>query len=463
MAKSLVKSNFSRIALITLAVFLAYANSFVVDFQFDDYNVIVNNSKVHSIDGWLSDLKTGIRPLLKLTYTLNWILSQNPSGFHIFNFSIHLFNSILIYFVAIRILSYRFIESQARSIAFVATILFALHPVQTEAITYISGRSVSLMSLFYLLSIFSYLKGSILSVLFLMLAFFVKETAIILPLTLLLVEIYRSNSVSLKGLLRTQGLHWSIIIVLFIYYLIHPHFSFLLSFSLSIRSVWENILTQINGVLYLLTRLFILNGLNIDPDLPHIREVSLEIGIKALILFVFFVVGFFSIIRKSVFGFGILWFFLNLIPTNTIIPRIDVANDRQLYISSIGIFLCFAFLFEKIKIHMKNYKKVYEIGVLTTLVIVLGSFTYLRNLDYKTEITLWEDTAKKSPNKARVYNNLGYAYFIVKRFSEAERAYMKALEINPNYKLAQENLERLRYRLKEEERQRDLVKMLEGS
>src|SRR5918912_982016 len=80
--------------------FLAYVNSFRGAFQFDDFTVIVQNAGVHSFPAWLHDLGSGIRPLLKLTYLLNWLSGPGPAGFHAANLLIHLANTLLLYFLA---------------------------------------------------------------------------------------------------------------------------------------------------------------------------------------------------------------------------------------------------------------------------------------------------------------------------------------------------------------------------
>ncbi|HEX5361883.1 MAG TPA: hypothetical protein VFW49_12510, partial [Fluviicoccus sp.] len=105
-------------------------------FQFDDYNVIVNQPAVHNLDAWRQSLP-GIRPLLKLSYTLNWLISPEAFGFHLTNLLIHVLNGWLLYVWLGR--SGRFSPPLPLLIA----LLWFLHPAQTEAVTYIAGRSVS--------------------------------------------------------------------------------------------------------------------------------------------------------------------------------------------------------------------------------------------------------------------------------------------------------------------------------
>ena len=82
-------------------------------------------------------------------------------------------------------------------------------------------------------------------------------------------------------------------------------------------------------------------------------------------------------------------------------------------------------------------------GLTICVAMLLGGFTIARNYVYRSETALWEDTVKKSPNKARVYNNLGYAYYLEGRRKDARDAYLRALELDPGFQLARNNLNML--------------------
>jgi tetratricopeptide (TPR) repeat protein len=138
-------------------------------------------------------------------------------------------------------------------------------------------------------------------------------------------------------------------------------------------------------------------------------------------------------------GFGLLWFFLHLLPTNSVVARLDVANDRQLYLPVLGIFLILSMGIAMVRGALERRGRVVQAGAIILLVI-LGYFTVARNYTYRSEIALWEDTQLKSPHKARVYNNLGCAYAFAGRHEEAKRAYLAALSLNPDYPLARNNL-----------------------
>ena len=121
-------------------------------FQFDDYNVIVRQTAVHSRAAWWDSLP-GIRPLLKLSYALNWSLSPAPFGFHLVNLWLHSLNGLLLHLWLSRL------PLPATAPRLAITLLWLLHPAQTEAVTYIAGRSV-LLSTTGLLAGLWWLAGS---------------------------------------------------------------------------------------------------------------------------------------------------------------------------------------------------------------------------------------------------------------------------------------------------------------
>lgn len=432
------------------AVAVVYLNSFRGVFQFDDYNVIVDNAGVHSWGAFLAGLPRGIRPLLKFTYTLNWTSGLGLFGFHLVNVGLHAANAVMLFFLASRIGG----PSVSRFAALLPALLFAVHPVQTEAVTYISGRSVSLMAFFYLGSLLAYLRGrergsrlllyAVSPALFL-LAAASKEVALTLPFALVLCEAVRRERTGAGGALRAQWVHWGLLASLAFLFIAHAGYGRLLEACFDIRGAAANLLTQVHGIGYLLSRLVMPHAQNIDPDLPVFSGWSPVLLPEALLLAALLAAGIFGLKKRSTAGFGILWFFLHLVPTNSFIPRFDVANERQLYLASWGLFLALASGADLLR-EKREARWVTAAAVL--LLVALGGFTVSRNAAYRSEISLWEDTARKSPGKARAWNNLGYAYQQAGRFRDAEVAYLRALRLDPGYALARGNLREMKAKSK---------------
>lgn len=440
------------LVLLVCATVIVYLNSFSGDFQFDDYNVIVFNPSVHSLVAWAQGMP-GIRPLLKLSYTLNWVASQAAFGFHLVNLALHITNSALVFLLLSRLGGSNLSNERFR-IALLAALLFSIHPVQTEAVTYICGRSVSLMALFYLASLWAYeLSRESQSAWFyavspslFVLALLTRETAVTLPLALLLWEAARTQSQGRphwRSCMRRQAMHWVLLALGLLAMLYHPTYRDLLAVSLNQRDTYHNVLTQINGISYLLTRLVWVQQLNIDPDLAVIISWNSALALEALLLLTLLVLSLKQWRQRPWLAFGVLWFFLHLMPTNSILPRLDVTNERHLYLANLGVFYlvataCFA-----------AWSKVSKIQALVLgsagviMMLVLAVFTIQRNSAYEYQLSLWLDTVQNSPNKARPHNNLGFAYALEGEPDKARQHYLTALRLQPDYALARNNLAHL--------------------
>lgn len=408
-------------ALLATAVALAaYLPSLGGAFQFDDYNVIVNYPTVHSWGTLAERAGGGVRALLKASYTLNWTLGESALGFHLVNMALHAFNTVLLYRIG------RSLFEKTPGAAFVAALLFALHPAQTEAVTYISGRSSSLMACFYLAALLLYLKGNPWSAVLFVFALATRETAVTLPVALALCDLVRG-----KLDWRRQVPHWLVLAAAGVVLLLVPRYQELVAYGFSQRSLADNLLTQVGGISYLVSRLIGLHGYNIDPALPTLGSLSGVLVFEAAMLVALFLLGILSLKERPWIGFGILWFFLQLVPTNSIVPRLDVANDRQLYLACWGLFLALS-----IQVSLLPFARIAALALIAAFALTSS----LRQLDYRDEISLWQASVRESPWNARAHNNLGYAYYLAGRKAEAWQEMQHALFFDPGFRLARGNL-----------------------
>jgi hypothetical protein len=432
-------------------VLLGYHNAFRGSFQFDDFNVIVDNPAVHSLSAWLAGAPHGIRPVLKLTYALNWVCGPAPFGFHLFNVAIHAANAYLVYRLSGRVFS-RIAgpEKVASSVGPCFTaLLFALHPVQTEAVTYVSGRSMSLMAFFYLASMLTYVRGAetycrfrlyAASPALFLTAALTKEVALTLPAALLLWE---ASFGGLRGrwkkVARLQAAHWVVFSFAAATVLLHPAYLGMVGYGLASRPIGQNLLSQVNGVAYLLSRLLMVHRLNIDPELPVLDAWNPVLAAEAAFFLSVAILGIASLRRSPALGFGILWFFLQMLPANSVIPRLDIANERHLYLASWGIFLSAGIGLEWVR-KMRFLPVRWIPAALMFAAVLLAGFTVDRNRAYRSEVALWEETVRLSPGKPRAHNNLGYAYQQAGLPGKAARSYRETLRLDAGFRVAQGNL-----------------------
>ena len=427
---------------LALVAAVAFLPSLLGVFQFDDYNVIVHEPAVHSWQAFL-ERASGVRPLLKASYTLSWTAGLGELGFHAFNIAVHVLNTVLVFLLGATLCGRwfshdpltrgsraAFASGGFHAAPFLAALLFALHPVQVEAVTYISGRSASLMATFYLGAVLVYLRGGHWSVsgLLFVLAAATKETALTLPAALALCDVATKGRVDW----RRQAPHWLLFVAGAAFVLLTPRYFDLLTFGFSRRGAAENLLTQVGGVSYLVARLLGLQGPNIDPALPSAHAWNWLLAVQASLLGALLLCGVLLLRARPWLGFGLLWFFLHLAPTNSVIPRLDVANDRQLYLAGWGIFLAICVPLARLAMPGR-----FAFGA--ALVLCLAA-SLTRQLDYASEVALWEADASRAPWNARAYNNLGYAYQQAGRLAEARRAYETALSLDPHHLKARLNL-----------------------
>jgi tetratricopeptide (TPR) repeat protein len=405
---------------------LAYLPSLGGVFHFDDYNVIVHYPTVHSWEAFFDRAALGVRPLLKASYTLNWTLG---GGFHVLNIAFHAMNAALLFLIGDSLF-------RDRRAALLAALLFALHPAATEAVTYISGRSSSLMAVFYLGALLAYLHGrSWASAMLFVLAVATRETAVTLPAALLLCELCRAERPGWKEILRRQWPHWALLAGGAVFLLLNQRYFDLVAYGYGERSLADNLITQVGGVSYLVLRLMSLQDYNIDPALPTLTGWTALTAFQAALLLGLVAVGAASLRARPWIAFGILWFFLQLAPTNSVVPRLDVANDRQLYLACWGMFLALSVQFPRL-----NPPRAASTAAAAIVVVAFAAASILRQLDYRSEIALWESSVSLAPCNARGHNNLGYAYQLAGRIEDARREYRTALVFDPKHAKARLNL-----------------------
>ncbi len=419
--------------LLVVAVLAAYASSFGGGFQFDDFNVIVREAGAQSPAAWWAS-QPGIRPLLKLSYALNRASPFGLAGFHAVNLAIHVGNTLLVAALM------NTLAPGARRAAWTGALLFALHPVQTEAVTYLSGRSTSLAAFFALASLVLWQRGrSTLSLASFTVALLCKEYVAVVPLALLLCAGVAAPAGQpwLGAALRRSAGHGVVVGIGLLAAASLPRYRMLWETSLATRDVAANLATQAHGVVYLVGQLVWPSRLNADPALPAADGLDPTTWLEGTAIVAAIGVGVWALRRHRTLAFALLWFFLWLAPTNSLLARLDVANDRQLYLALIGP--AWGLAQALVRLPLPNVRLV----SIAVLALALGATSFVRNRVYADEIVFWSDVARQAPHNARAFVNLGHALALACRPADAGRAFAVALQLDPGHERAAINLMRL--------------------
>ena len=429
--------------LLASVVFAAYFNSFSGVFQFDDYNVIVGDPVVHSWNAWIANLGHGIRPLLKFSYMLNWISGLGITGFHLVNMFIHLCNAGLVFLLARHFVNHHPLQLHPVHAPLLAALLFTVHPIHTEAVTYISGRSSSLMTLFYLSGLLAYASGRLRSSRILLYfiapltfiaAISVKESAITFPMALLTWELCSGGT--WRTVIRYQWPYWVVFSACALFFLGDAHYWSLMSASAQMNNLQVNFFTQIGAFLHLMNQWVWPLQLNADPDLPVIHGFAAA-PLQTFIFGLIIMVAGIMLRKRPWVSFALIWAIVHLLLLYLFFPRTDIANERQMYLAGWPLFLVIAI---ELTVWLRGRTLVIA-G--TLLVLALGCLTVARNQIYVSEVAYWADAVSKSPHKARTQNNLGYVLLLMDRREDARKAFMAALQIDPGFARARNNLARL--------------------
>jgi protein O-mannosyl-transferase len=430
------------------ATLLAYAWALATPFQFDDRGVILRETSVHSLGAALASLN-GLRPLLKLSYALCWAVGGgSPFWFHAFNLLVHLLNVVLVlrlYSAAVTPAARWPFRAGLEPGALLSGLFFALHPLQTEAVTYVSGRSASLATTFLLLALLLYAHGvrtgrkrywlGLTSLAFVA-AVATKETSASLPLGLFAWDLCVERA-GLKLAFKRLAPWLAIATVTSLALVMHPRYFALLYDVLGQRSLADALRFQLGGLSYLAERLLLLAPPCIDPGLwltkPGVGLAGLAAGTTALALGV-------AVWRKQyVVVFGLIWFLLQVFVPFVLLPRVDVINERHAYVGNAGLCLAFGALGATATARLGSWSRG---GLAVALVLLLGVSCVRRNFQYASEVKLWQSTVKAAPKNPRAQNNLGVAYELAGRTVEAQLAYTRALALEPRYVAARDNLRR---------------------
>jgi len=449
--------NVKRIIVVSLFViwgFIIYSNSLFGEFQFDDKPYIIENSAVKDLTDFKSIFSfQKTRGVGLLSFALNYHFSKdNPFFYHLTNLFIHLVNTFLVWsliqltFLTPRIKNEKIAEFKD-VISFSVAILFLSHPIQTQAVTYITQRLASLATLFYLFSVhcstnwrLSKRNGKNNPVFFALaavsaiLAMLTKEISFTLPFAIILYEIiFFSDKAFLKSL--KKKIKWKYVVGILLILLIIPAL-----FNFDINRVFRGkisrshdgdtiitagnyFLTQPRVVSIYLKRMFFPVNQMLDYDFTVSQSIFEPVTVFSFIVIAGILL--FAILNYSqlpLVSFGLLWFFLTLSVEASIIPIRYLIFEHRIYLPSFGFLIAFCLILFRLIKNVKIFKT-----IILILVLVLSFMTIQRNKVWQEEIGFWEDNYKKSPNKEIVINNLAAAYLQKDFYNETKELLIGAI------------------------------------
>jgi len=446
------------------AVFLIYSSNLNGPFTFDDSR-IQNNPQIHLTDltfenliraGFESSPKT--RPVAHISFALNYYFHGfNTRGYHLVNITIHVLTAILLYLFIRTTLNLPLLQSKHGKYAllpFAAALIWAVHPLQTQSVTYIIQRMNSMATMFYILSLYLYIKGRLAEktgpkwVLFFsaflsgLLALGSKETAATLPFFIFLYEWYFLQNLDFnwirKQIFPALILLLCIALLMFIYLGENPIGSIMGSYGAREFTLVQRILTEFRVVFFYITLLLFPHPgrLNLDHDFALSTGMATPVttAASALFLLILLVISICSAKKHRLVSFCILWFLGNLVIESSVIGLEIIFEHRNYLPSMMAILLLLVLIFPILK---HSSLKV----VFVCIVVLLFSYwTFERNKVWSEKITLWGDCAAKSPGKARPHNNLGVALKKQGQVHKAIEHFKQTIDIDPQFTEAYNNL-----------------------
>jgi tetratricopeptide (TPR) repeat protein len=469
--KGKILNNILPILFFVLLGAASYSNTFDVPFYLDDYYNITENHNIRlsslSVDGLKKAFSGGplkTRPVAYFTFAINYYFHQyNLYGYHLVNAIIHIFSGFLLYLFIKTTLQTPVLRSQSEKslqIAIFAALVWFVHPVQTQSVTYVVQRMNSMAGMFYILAFWMYAKGRMSSAkkhasiwftgcgVAWLLAMGTKEIAATLPFFLFLYEWYFFRDLQFswmrKRLIYIVGLIVALICLAYFYLGPDPIEKLLLGYQARGFSLQERVLTQFRVIFFYLGLFFLpLTGrLSLEHNFTISRsliEPSTTI-LSILGILLIFALAIRLAKTNRLISFCIIWFLGNLVIESSVLP-LEILFEHRLYLPTMLIFLPLAQAF----LNDRRWNKA-GFGFLVCLVIVLGVMTHSRNQVWRDPVIFWNDSIRHSPDNARLYNNLGLALYRRGEVQNSIKEFEEALRISPTYALAHNNLG-LSYRL----------------
>lgn len=454
--------------LVVAAGVVVYLNSFSGTFLFDDTYHIVKSAKIRSLwPPWA--LMATRRPVVTFTLAVNYALGGlEVWGYHAVNLAAHIFAALTLFGVVRRTLRGErfagFCGPSAPWIALAVALIWVVHPLQTQSVTYIIQRGESFMGLFYLLTLYCFIRGLesesrrrwyAAAIVACALGMGSKAVMVTAPFALLLYDgVFVSRS-PLQALRLRWGLYlglaatWAILAANGVAKgVLNPPPTAPAAVGFGFKGITpsEYLMTQAGVILHYLRLSIWPHPLCLDPGWPVARTIAAILP-PALVVGSLLAGAVWALYRRSWLGFVGAWFFLILAPTSSFIPIKDLVYEHRMYLSLAAVVVLAVIgghlLLRQLVVRGSlsgSGRRLVAAGLTLTVTTVLGYGTIRRNQDYHSRIAMWSDLVAKRPNNARAYANLGLALLDEGQIDQAITACRQALQIDPEHRPAHLNL-----------------------
>jgi protein O-mannosyl-transferase len=441
------------LTILVAATVAAYANSLQGPFVFDDFPSIVGNPSIVRLFSPQVLLAppdavtvTG-RPVVNLTLAINFAMGGLAvEGYHIVNLAIHVLAALALFGVVRRTLLLPKLSTAfaaaSTGLALTVALLWALHPLQTESVTYIVQRTESLVGLFYLLTFYCYVRAateararawSVVAVAACVLGMASKEVMASAPLLVLLYDrifitgSFKDSLRQRRGLWLGLAATWVLVIVVF---LASGSRGGSAGFGLGMGA-WAYARTQFGCIVHYLRLAFWPNPLVLDYGNDVVRQAG-QIVPYAFLVFLLLATTAILLVRRPPLGFLGVWFFAILAPTSSIIPLAGQTQaEHRMYLPLVAVVVLVVLAIYRLAERAKVVRP--AMALVPVAALALGWGTFKRNQDYQSELALWDGSVRHGPPNYRALLNRGNAFLAKGQNAEAIKDYDKSIALAPRY------------------------------
>lgn len=445
----------AAVGLLIVAVGVAYANSFHGKLIFDDTPSIVENQSIRHL-GSLQVLAappdaitTAGRPIVNLSLAINYAIGGLAvEGYHVVNLALHLLAALALFGLVRRTLLLPTLSPQfgaaSTGLALAVALLWAIHPLQTESVTYIVQRAEAIVGMFYILTLYCLVRGVtaargsawyIAALGACALGMGSKEVMVSAPVVALLFDrifIVGSFRESLRrrwGLWLALAATWALLALL---HHLSQNRGGSAGFGLGM-TVWPYARTQFGCIVHYLRLVFWPSPLVLDYGYPIVRNAAAIVP-YAMGVFVLVAATAVALALRPKWGFLGVWFFAILAPSSSIVPlpgQTEAEHRMYLPLAAVVVLVVLAAYQAVARLGPRSRRAL--VALVPGVAAVLGWATYKRNQDYQSELVLWNIAVASGPLNDRAYLSRGNVYRTEGQYGAAIKDFDKCIALNPRY------------------------------